>query len=33
VFDVTELDNVLTQLGATPPAQSVAHDDFVIDPQ
>lgn len=30
---VTELDNALTQLGATPPAQSVAHDDFVIDPQ
>jgi glyoxylase-like metal-dependent hydrolase (beta-lactamase superfamily II) len=30
---VTELDDALTQLGATPPAQSVAHDDFVIDPQ
>lgn len=30
---VTELDNALIQLGATPPAQSVAHDDFVIDPQ
>jgi glyoxylase-like metal-dependent hydrolase (beta-lactamase superfamily II) len=30
---VTELDAALTQLGATPPAQPVAHDDFVIDPQ
>jgi glyoxylase-like metal-dependent hydrolase (beta-lactamase superfamily II) len=30
---VAELDAALTQLGATPPAQSVAHDDFVIDPQ
>jgi hydroxyacylglutathione hydrolase len=30
---VAELDTALTQLGATPPAQSVAHNDFVIDPQ
>ena len=30
---VAELDTALTQLGATPPAQPVAHDDFVIDPQ
>lgn len=30
---ITELDDALTQLGASPPAQSVAHDDFVIDPQ
>ncbi len=30
---VTELDAALTQLGATPPANPVAHDDFVIDPQ
>jgi glyoxylase-like metal-dependent hydrolase (beta-lactamase superfamily II) len=30
---VTELDTALTQLGATPPANPVAHDDFVIDPQ
>jgi hypothetical protein len=30
---VTELDTALTQLGATPPAQPVAHDDFIIDPQ
>jgi len=30
---VAELDAALTQLGATPPAQPVAHDDFVIDPQ
>ncbi len=30
---VTELDAALTQLGASPPAQAVAHDDFVIDPQ
>ncbi len=30
---VAELDAALTQLGATPPAQAVAHDDFVIDPQ
>ena len=29
---VAELDAALTQLGPTPPAQSV-HDDFVIDPQ
>jgi hydroxyacylglutathione hydrolase len=30
---VAELDSALTQLGASPPAQAVAHDDFVIDPQ
>ncbi len=30
---VTELDTALTQLGATPPANPVPHDDFVIDPQ
>jgi glyoxylase-like metal-dependent hydrolase (beta-lactamase superfamily II) len=30
---VTELDAALTQLGATPPANPVALDDFVIDPQ
>jgi len=30
---VAELDAALTQLGATPPASSVAHDNFVIDPQ
>ena len=30
---VIELDAALTQLGATPPASPVAHDDFVIDPQ
>jgi glyoxylase-like metal-dependent hydrolase (beta-lactamase superfamily II) len=30
---VAELDSALTQLGASPPAQPVAHDDFVIDPQ
>ena len=30
---VAELDAALTQLGATPPTQPVAHDDFVIDPQ
>lgn len=30
---VAELDAALTQLGPTPPAQPVAHDDFVIDPQ
>ncbi len=30
---VTELDAALTALGPTPPAQPVAHDDFVIDPQ
>lgn len=30
---VAELDAALTQLGATPPASPVAHDDFVIDPQ
>ncbi len=30
---VVELDAALTQLGATPPANPVAHDDFVIDPQ
>ncbi len=29
---VTELDAALTALGATPPAQPVAYDDFVIDP-
>lgn len=30
---VAELDAALTQLGATPPAGPVAHDDFIIDPQ
>lgn len=30
---VAELDAALTALGATPPSQPVAHDDFVIDPQ
>ena len=30
---VMELDAALTQLGATAPANPVAHDDFVIDPQ
>lgn len=30
---VTELDTALTQLGPSPPAQPVAHDDFIIDPQ
>ncbi|MDQ3340485.1 MAG: MBL fold metallo-hydrolase [Myxococcota bacterium] len=30
---VTQLDAQLTQLGATPPAQPVALDDFIIDPQ
>lgn len=30
---VAELDAALTQLGATPPAQPVPHNDFVIDPQ
>jgi glyoxylase-like metal-dependent hydrolase (beta-lactamase superfamily II) len=30
---VAELDAALVQLGATPPSQPVAHDDFVIDPQ
>ena len=30
---VAELDGALTQLGASPPAQSVAYNDFVIDPQ
>jgi len=30
---LAELDAALTQLGATPPTQPVAHDDFVIDPQ
>lgn len=30
---VAELDAALTALGPTPPAQPVAHDDFVIDPQ
>ncbi len=30
---VAELDTALTALGATPPAQPVPHDDFVIDPQ
>lgn len=29
---VAELDSALTQLGATPPAQPVAHNDFIIDP-
>jgi len=31
--NVTELDAALAQLGATPPGNPVAHDDFVIDPQ
>jgi hydroxyacylglutathione hydrolase len=30
---VAELDAALQALGPTPPAQPVAHDDFVIDPQ
>jgi hydroxyacylglutathione hydrolase len=30
---VRELDAALTALGPTPPAQAVAHDDFIIDPQ
>jgi glyoxylase-like metal-dependent hydrolase (beta-lactamase superfamily II) len=30
---VLELDAALTQLGPTPPAAPLAHDDFVIDPQ
>ena len=30
---VTELDAALTALGPTKPANPVAHDDFVIDPQ
>lgn len=30
---VLELDAALTALGPTPPSGSVAHDDFVIDPQ
>ncbi len=30
---VAELDSALTALGPTAPAQPVAHDDFVIDPQ
>lgn len=30
---LSELDSALTALGATPPGQPVAHDDFVIDPQ
>lgn len=30
---VTQLDAALTQLGATPPGNPVAYDDFVIDPQ
>jgi hydroxyacylglutathione hydrolase len=30
---VAELDAALTALGPSPPAQPVAHDDFVIDPQ
>jgi glyoxylase-like metal-dependent hydrolase (beta-lactamase superfamily II) len=30
---VAELDAALTALGPTPPAQPVAHDDFVLDPQ
>lgn len=29
---VIELDTALQALGATPPAQPVTHDDFVIDP-
>jgi glyoxylase-like metal-dependent hydrolase (beta-lactamase superfamily II) len=30
---VTQLDAALTALGATPPAQRVAYDDFIVDPQ
>jgi len=30
---LTELDAALTSLGPTPPAQAVAYDHFVIDPQ
>jgi len=30
---ISELDTALTQLGPTKPAQQIAHDDFVIDPQ
>jgi hydroxyacylglutathione hydrolase len=30
---VIELDAALTALGASPPPRSVAHDDFVIEPQ
>jgi glyoxylase-like metal-dependent hydrolase (beta-lactamase superfamily II) len=30
---LAELDGALTQLGPTPPAQPVAYDHFVIDPQ
>jgi len=30
---IAELNTALTALGPTPPAGSVAHDDFVIDPQ
>jgi hydroxyacylglutathione hydrolase len=30
---VVELDAALTALGPAPPAQPVAHDDFVIDPE
>jgi hydroxyacylglutathione hydrolase len=30
---VAELDTALTQLGATPPAQPIAYNDFVVDPQ
>jgi glyoxylase-like metal-dependent hydrolase (beta-lactamase superfamily II) len=30
---VAELDSALTQLGGTPPANPVAYNDFVIDPQ
>lgn len=32
VAHVVELDGALSQLGATPPAQPVAYNDFVIDP-
>jgi hypothetical protein len=28
-----ELDSALIQLGPSKPAQPIAHDDFVIDPQ
>ena len=31
--NLAELDAALTALGPTPPANPVAHDDFVIDPQ
>ena len=30
---VAELDSALQALGPNAPAQPVAHDDFVIDPQ